>query len=76
MRVVYLWTQIINAGYGEDLSGDGNYMCVGHQECDIVKKCLPGYTKSRPKPLEPTGTVDLNGYVVYFYKDLSNGNIC
>jgi RHS repeat-associated protein len=71
------WNNIVNAN-GKDESGGGNYMCVGGQGCWFVLgcwECMKG-TKifaNRPKKLEPSGSVEVGGHTVYFYKDPLQG---
>jgi len=67
------WNNITNAS-GTDRSGGGNYMCVNGQGCQIVHKCTKCINGkptlvNRPQPLQPSGTVTIQGHTVYFYYD-------
>jgi len=75
------WNNISSASGGTDLSGGGNFMCVGSQGCWFVHSdftCVNCQPKKvpRPTPLAPSGTVTLNGNSVYFYKDPLQGWDC
>lgn len=67
------WNNITNAN-GTDKSGGGNDMCVNGQGCSIVHKCTKSINGKpilvdRPQPLQPSGTVTIQGHTVYFYND-------
>jgi RHS repeat-associated protein len=71
------WNNILNAN-GKDLSGGGNFMCVGGEGCWFVHgcyECLNGKKTfvERPKRLQPSGTVKVGAHTLFFYEDSLQG---
>lgn len=70
------WTNIQNATGGKDLTGGGNFMCVGHQRCGFVHTCADiksGKRVARTTNLAPSGKATINGHTIFFYDDPRNG---
>jgi hypothetical protein len=71
--------QNINAATGTDLSGGGEYMCVGTQGCEVVRRCYQcnGTRRervNRATPLAPVGQATVAGKgTLYFYTDPLQG---
>lgn len=72
----HAWQNIVNATGGTDLSGGGNFMCVGSQGCWFVHSCRnsQGNMVERTCNLAPSGNVTLRGHTIYFYNDPLLGN--
>lgn len=70
------WNNIVNASGGKDLTGGGNFMCVGHENCTFVHTCgdlKTGKPVKRAANLTPSGTVTIKGHTIFFYNDPRNG---
>jgi hypothetical protein len=71
--------QNIGAATGTDLSGGGEYMCVGTQDCEIVRRCYQcnGTRRervNRPTRLAPVGQATVPGKgTLFFYTDPLQG---
>jgi hypothetical protein len=69
---VAAWKNIVTANGGTDVSGGGNFICVGHQHCKIVHKCraASGRWVNRQTNLVPSGTATVKDHgTIYFYSD-------
>ena len=71
------WQNIVNAS-GVDLSGGGNFMCVGTQGCWFVHRCYTCRNRTRTlidrtQPLQPSGTAAVGVHMLYFYNDPNQG---
>jgi len=73
------WRNIVAASGGADLSGGGNFMCVGHQNCWFVHSCYHcengrrALTR-RATNLATSGSTSVTGKgTLYFYNDPLQG---
>jgi hypothetical protein len=70
------WRNISSAA-GTDQSGDGNYFCVGRQNCMLVHQCSDvqtGRRRERRTRVSPSGTVAVSGKgTIYFYNIPNRG---